>query len=119
MEYENIISEKKVGIATITLNRPQALNSLTLKMVEEILDAISTAAADDEVRAVAITGAGRGFCADDDLWGMGTPPGGSTTEGMRQRTHMMIKSDKKFEETGDSYSKWQRPWYWLRYHAGL
>ena len=71
MYYENIIFEKEGSIATITLNQPRVLNSLTYKMIEEILDTIARLAEDDEVRAVIVTGAGRGFCAGDNLNGMG------------------------------------------------
>jgi len=92
MNYETIILEKKDYIATITLNRPQVLNAVTYKMVEEVLDAIGEVVKDDEVRALVITGAGRAFCAGDDMRGMGTPPGGSFIEGTRRMQHMMIKA---------------------------
>ena len=55
------------AVRTLTLNRPQALNSFTTQMHAELLAALEAAAADAEVRAVVITGAGRGFCAGQDL----------------------------------------------------
>ena len=55
------------GVATITLNRPEALNAMTRPMVEEFLEAFDLTDADDRVRAVIVTGAGRAFCAGADL----------------------------------------------------
>lgn len=55
------------NVATITLNRPEALNSLTVAMKEQLLGALQQAAANDGVRAVVLAGAGRGFCAGQDL----------------------------------------------------
>lgn len=55
------------GIATIVLNRPEHLNAFTVLMADEMIDALARAAADDTVRAVIVTGAGRAFCAGADL----------------------------------------------------
>jgi 2-(1,2-epoxy-1,2-dihydrophenyl)acetyl-CoA isomerase len=55
------------AVATITLNRPEALNSLTVAMKVALLAALKQAADDEEVRAVVLTGAGRGFCVGQDL----------------------------------------------------
>jgi len=55
------------GIATITLDRPEALNALTIEMKEELLAALGAVARDRAVRAVVLTGAGRAFCAGQDL----------------------------------------------------
>ena len=98
MDYENILLEKEGSIATITLNRTRVLNSLTYKMIGEILDAIGRLADDDKVRAVIITGAGRGFCAGDDLRGMGDQPVPDRKESIRQRQQMMIKSIKRLRK---------------------
>ncbi len=67
MEYESIIFEQEGSVATITLNRPKVLNALNAPMVDEILDALDEVSVDDGIRALVITGAGRGFCAGDDL----------------------------------------------------
>jgi len=67
MDYETIILDKREAIATITLNRPDRLNAVDEKMEEELLDAFNDVANDDEVRVVVITGAGRGFCAGEDV----------------------------------------------------
>jgi 2-(1,2-epoxy-1,2-dihydrophenyl)acetyl-CoA isomerase len=55
------------AVATITLDRPDALNALTVSMKEELLAALAGVAADDAVRAIVLTGAGRAFCAGQDL----------------------------------------------------
>src|ERR1700754_2401511 len=55
------------GVATITLNRPDVLNSFTRSMARELREAVERVAQDDSLRAVVLTGAGRGFCAGQDL----------------------------------------------------
>src|SRR5712675_854578 len=67
MAYEQIIYEVAENIATITLNRPEKLNAFTGIMMNEMIDAFDKADADDEVRAIIVTGAGRAFCAGADL----------------------------------------------------
>ena len=67
MEYQQITYEVADRVATITLNRPEQLNAFTGLMMREIIDAFDRTDADDDVRAVIVTGAGRGFCAGADL----------------------------------------------------
>ncbi len=67
MEYQQIIYTKADRIATVTLNRPSRLNAWTPLMAEEVRDAMYRAAEDDGVRAIILTGAGRGFCAGADM----------------------------------------------------
>jgi 2-(1,2-epoxy-1,2-dihydrophenyl)acetyl-CoA isomerase len=67
MTAETVLYETTGGVATITLNRPEAMNSLTVQMKVALLTALEQAAADSDVRAVIITGAGRAFCAGQDL----------------------------------------------------
>ncbi|WP_420453129.1 crotonase/enoyl-CoA hydratase family protein [Ilumatobacter sp.] len=72
MEYTEIQFDVDDHIATITLDRPDRLNAFTGTMMREIIDALDTTDADDDVRAVIVTGAGRGFCAGADLGGGGS-----------------------------------------------
>src|SRR3954471_2067704 len=65
--YTEIAYEVADGVATITLDRPDALNSVTLRMVDELVDVFDYTDADDNVRAVVVTGRGRAFCAGADL----------------------------------------------------
>lgn len=67
MEYSQIMYEVSDKILTITLNRPEKLNAYTPVMCEELVDAFGRADADDSVRVVIVTGAGRAFCAGADL----------------------------------------------------
>ncbi len=67
MDYEQITTELSDHVLTITLNRPERLNAFTAAMGEELRAAFDQADADDDVRAVIVTGAGRGFCAGADL----------------------------------------------------
>jgi enoyl-CoA hydratase/carnithine racemase len=67
MSYQQIRYDTADRVATITLNRPDKLNAFTRVMRDELVDAFSKADADDEVRAVIVTGAGRAFCAGADL----------------------------------------------------
>jgi 2-(1,2-epoxy-1,2-dihydrophenyl)acetyl-CoA isomerase len=73
VEYQFILYSSAGGVATITLNRPERLNALNIHMGVEILDALENAEHDESVRAIVLTGAGRGFCAGDDLKGMDEP----------------------------------------------
>jgi enoyl-CoA hydratase/carnithine racemase len=67
MEYEQIRAELEHRVLTITLNRPERLNAWTPTMQGELLDVFDRIDADDAIRAVVVTGAGRGFCAGADL----------------------------------------------------
>jgi enoyl-CoA hydratase/carnithine racemase len=69
MDFEEIRYELDGHLATITLDRPDRLNAFTGTMARELIAAFDAADADDEVRAVIVTGAGRGFCAGADLGG--------------------------------------------------
>jgi enoyl-CoA hydratase/carnithine racemase len=71
MAFEEILYDVDDGVLTITLNRPDRLNAFTGTMMSELIEAFDRADADDDVRAVIVTGAGRGFCAGADLAGGG------------------------------------------------
>src|SRR6202012_133439 len=72
MTYEQITAEAADGVLTLTLNRPDRLNAWTPTMGTELIAAFDAADADDDVRAIIVTGAGRGFCAGADLQGGGS-----------------------------------------------
>ena len=67
MQYEQILYAVEDSILTITLARPERLNAFTARMCRELLDAFDRSDADDSVRVVIVTGAGRAFCAGADL----------------------------------------------------
>jgi 2-(1,2-epoxy-1,2-dihydrophenyl)acetyl-CoA isomerase len=67
MDYEGLLFEKKDGVATVTLNSPDKLNAISMKMRESLLKVIDDVGKDDTVKVVILTGAGRGFCAGADL----------------------------------------------------
>src|SRR3954468_11135531 len=65
--FDEILYEVADGVLTITLNRPDRLNAFTGTMARELIEAFDRADADDDVRAIIVTGEGRGFCAGADL----------------------------------------------------
>jgi enoyl-CoA hydratase/carnithine racemase len=67
LDFEQIRYEVADGVLTITLNRPDRLNAFTETMMNELIAAFDASDADDDVRAVIVTGEGRGFCAGADL----------------------------------------------------
>jgi enoyl-CoA hydratase/carnithine racemase len=67
MDYSTILYDLEDSVLLITLNRPEILNAFNRDMMAEIIDALDKADADDNVRAIIVTGAGRGFCAGADL----------------------------------------------------
>ena len=86
MSYETITYERRDAVGLITLNRPDRLNAWTPVMASEQADAIRTANDDDDVGAILMTGAGRGFCAGADMRDTfktrldGTDPGGDSQD---------------------------------------
>ncbi|MDH4094156.1 MAG: crotonase/enoyl-CoA hydratase family protein [Betaproteobacteria bacterium] len=87
MNYQEIRYEVTERIATITLHRPEKLNAFTHVMRDELVDAFGKADADDEVRAVIVTGAGRAFCAGADLSAGGATFDYAKKEGLTAETH--------------------------------
>jgi 2-(1,2-epoxy-1,2-dihydrophenyl)acetyl-CoA isomerase len=81
MSYESIQFTIQDGIAVLTLNRPERLNSFTQAMHREVRDALDRLQADGSVRVLVLTGAGRGFCAGQDLNDRAVVPGVATSGG--------------------------------------
>lgn len=77
MSYETIEFAVQAGIACLTLNRPDRLNSFTVQMHEEVADALGKL---DDARTLILTGAGRGFCAGQDLGDRAVAPGGAAVD---------------------------------------
>lgn len=72
MAYETLLTDLRDGVLTLTLNRPDRLNAFNRQMMDEYLHVLDEIDANDDVRAVVVTGAGRGFCAGADLAGGGS-----------------------------------------------
>jgi 2-(1,2-epoxy-1,2-dihydrophenyl)acetyl-CoA isomerase len=84
--------DKRDGVATVTLNRPEKLNALTDEMSLHLSEIFDGLAADDAVRAVVLTGKGRGFCAGGDVGGMLKSDMVEGRKRLQQRHHRMIQS---------------------------
>src|SRR6266567_2644330 len=80
MTYENILFASANGIARLTLNRPERLNSFNDAMHAEVRDALARVKTDASVRVLLLTGAGRGFCAGQDLGDRAIAPGADRGE---------------------------------------
>jgi len=88
MDLETMRVEKQDGVMTVTLNRPERLNAFNLQMMQDWFTVLDDADGDDAVRALIVTGAGRGFCAGADLGSGGAtfdPSHGGERE--RERAH--------------------------------
>jgi 2-(1,2-epoxy-1,2-dihydrophenyl)acetyl-CoA isomerase len=96
--YETIIYEKNNGVATITLNRPQALNAFVPQMNKEVLEALKDGERDSEVRCLMVTGAGRAFCAGQDLKGRTPGQKGSLGASLREKYNPMIRQVRQMEK---------------------
>lgn len=93
--YEVILTDVRNHILTITLNRPDHLNSINLQMFLELMDVFDKVNQDDEVRCIIITGAGKAFCAGADLSG-----GGNTFKHESDTNDEIDFSDPKFRDGG-------------------
>ena len=87
MNYEHIILERKENVATLTLNRPEKLNAINEKMIEELGSVMTKVSQDRNVRVLVITGAGRAFCSGADVGDMAKAAAGATME-IRHWTQM-------------------------------
>src|SRR5262245_10251134 len=98
MAYETILCEKQNGVATITLNRPQSLNAFIPQMNQEVLEAFRDGERDKAVRCFMITGAGRAFCAGQDLKGRTPEQKGSLGQSLREKYNPMIRQIRHTEK---------------------
>jgi 2-(1,2-epoxy-1,2-dihydrophenyl)acetyl-CoA isomerase len=80
MASDTILFERTEGIARITLNRPDRLNSFNVEMHEALRDALAQVKADNSLRVLVLTGAGRAFCAGQDLSDRAVAPGGEAVD---------------------------------------
>ena len=80
MKYANILFHIDNGVARLTLNRPEKLNSFTVAMHEEVTNALAMVRADRSIRVLVLTGAGRGFCAGQDLSARAVSPEGASVD---------------------------------------
>lgn len=80
MNYETILFQIEAGIARLTLNRPERLNSFTVAMHGEVRDALAQVTAANGARVLVLTGAGRGFCAGQDLNDRAVAPGSAAVD---------------------------------------
>ena len=86
--YEEIELQIDDPVATITLNRPDKLNALTDRTMQELRHAMATAEASEQVVGIVLTGAGRGFCAGVDMGSLQDIEAAGTAAGMRQETEL-------------------------------
>ena len=108
MSFTEITYEVDGPAAIITLNRPERLNAFTGTMLEEMIAAFDLADADDAVRAVIVTGAGRAFCAGADLSAGGDTfdydargRGAETPTGAARRRRRARAAHLRLHEAGD------------------
>jgi 2-(1,2-epoxy-1,2-dihydrophenyl)acetyl-CoA isomerase len=87
MDFESIRFEIAAGVATLTLSRPDRLNSFTVAMHGEVRAALDAVRADRSVRCLVLTGAGRGFCAGQDLNDRAVAPGAAVDLGQSIETY--------------------------------
>ncbi len=96
---ELVLTQRRDGVATLTLNRPERLNAINDALVQALRKALSAALADHETKAIVLTGAGRAFCSGDDLEDF---PAQSRTEDIARRyledlqdvTRLMVMGEK-------------------------
>ena len=103
-QFAQILYEKSERVATITLNRPAKLNAYSEVMVHEILEVLTDARDDEEVRAVIVTGTGRGFCSGGDIGRDFQYPAryrGHRLESlleMRENMHALVRFLRRFDK---------------------
>jgi 2-(1,2-epoxy-1,2-dihydrophenyl)acetyl-CoA isomerase len=100
-DYQTITLERRGHVAILTLNRPDRLNAINRAMMADLPAAIAALKADDEVRVVVVTGAGKGFCAGADLTGFGPVATGQPA--------VQVTQDERLDEMG-WVGRWAMMW---------
>ena len=98
MATETILFDVANGAATLTLNRPERLNSFNVQMHGEVAAALKLVEEDASIRALLITGAGRGFCAGQDLSDRAVAPGAAGIEFLSEGQPSREGQQKRDEE---------------------
>ena len=99
MSYETIVFDITDGVAVITLNRPEKYNAFTQAMYKELLDAQKKVAKDPAVRAVVLTGAGKGFCTGQDLAEFNSPEReGTVGDHLRSTLNILVTNFRSLEK---------------------
>lgn len=100
MSYQSILYELQANVATITLNRPETRNALNQTLYKELMAAFREAAKDKAVRAIVLTGTGKGFCSGQDLIELESlrAQGVSVGEGLRTGLNQLILSVRSLEK---------------------
>jgi enoyl-CoA hydratase/carnithine racemase len=101
MAYTEILLEIADGVALVTLNRPERLNAYTSTMGRELAEAFAACDADDAVRAIVVTGAGRGFCAGADL-----ARGGETFDRSAAAEERGVPPDRPWQKPARAIAPW-------------
>lgn len=101
VDYETITLQRRGQVAVLTLNRPDRLNAISQDLRREVEQAVAALRADDEVRALVLTGAGKGFCAGADLLG--------TTPVATGRVEEPASQDGRLDEMG-WVGRWATMW---------
>lgn len=107
--YAQILYDVAEGIATVTLNRPDKLNAWTEQMEKEVQAALAQAEADDAVRVVILTGAGRGFCAGADLQDLGRVAGAASPDDLER----ILKDRFVGPQRADARPDFQKAYSWF------
>jgi 1,4-dihydroxy-2-naphthoyl-CoA synthase len=90
MDYQQILSDRRGRVGIITLNRPERLNAITLRLMDELYDAFDVFNQDPGISVIVLTGAGRAFCAGLDVqdWENPEPAEGEDQEPMNYRSQL-------------------------------
>ncbi|HYH20825.1 MAG TPA: 2-(1,2-epoxy-1,2-dihydrophenyl)acetyl-CoA isomerase PaaG [Azospirillum sp.] len=100
MTYSTILFEVAEGVATLTFNRPDKLNSFTTEMHAEVRDALAKVQTDPSVRCLLLTAAGRGFCAGQDLSDRAVAPGSAMPdlgESLEKNYNPLVRTLRRLE----------------------